>query len=330
MSDTAISLTNASIAPSTDRLAQTFKTMLPYGAKLHDNEAKALAMYSTAHGLDPFNGECYFLVRERKDGSRESMGVYPGIKALRKKSKEQLQTVDPQAFYHIDYDVVDPKEVGLNPAEIAMVLKATLHDSISTGKYIAFAAQLVAAGLKWNDAEAVIGKPPAWTGYGAVRKSELGYIKMTPLDLAKKRAEAAATRQRFDLPFVDEQIAEDVAPEITEIAPASSQAKPRRSEAQIMGELGFSEPPSPGEPHEQENPPVVEGGYSEPEQEETESSGAEYADLDMLAGSDATTAFWHLTKRVNMSKDEAQGVIKENHQNFADAYKAVRNSSWCK
>lgn len=248
------------------QIARRIKMMLPYGDKLTDDNALALVAYSRLHGLDPFNGECYFLVREKVDKQtgeiikREELGCYPGIKGKRKKSKEQLSKADPQATYKIDYSPATAEQVGLGAdkaKDIAVIVKAELRDSISTGRYLVDTVKLASAGYSKDEIEAMLGKPPVWVGYGIVYKNELWYIKQTPLDLAKKRAESSATNQRFDLPFADDAIADDIAPEITtdaeqngndprDIEPVviDAEYKEHKSEDQLMAELGFGEKPS--------------------------------------------------------------------------------------
>ena len=201
--------------------ARKIKMLLPYGAKLTDDNALALAAYSRLHGLDPFNGECYFLVREKFDDrgvlvKREELGVYPGIRGKRKVAKQQLAGFDPQATYKIDYLVVGPDAVGLKSAadEIALVVEAQLRDTVSTSAYLAEFYKLQGMKADGDLIRAVLGKPPVWTGFGVVKSSELRYIKMSPMALAKKRAESDATNQRFDLPFADDALADDLAPDL--------------------------------------------------------------------------------------------------------------------
>lgn len=206
--------------------ARKIKMLLPYGNKLTDDNALALAAYSRLHGLDPFNGECYFLVRDKKDRDgniigREELGVYPGIKGKRKKANELLQFVDPSATYQVDYFTVAPDVASLHPqtGEIEIVIQAELRDSISTERYLRQRIDAQKAGISWEEVKSILGKPPVWVGFGVVKTSELRYIKQTPVVLAKKRAESDATNQRFHLPFSDDALADDIAPEIINDGP---------------------------------------------------------------------------------------------------------------
>ena len=214
--------TSVSLITTADaEAARKIKMLLPYGSKLTDDNALALAAYSRLHGLDPFNGECYYLVREKFDDrgtliKREELGVYPGIRGKRKVAKQQLFRFDPKATYKIEYLVVGPDAVGLKPAagEIALVVEAQLRDTVSTQAYLSEFYKLQGVKADGDLIRAVLGRPPVWTGFGVVKTSELRYIKMSPMALAKKRAESDATNQRFDLPFADDALADDLAPDL--------------------------------------------------------------------------------------------------------------------
>ena len=84
----AIQKTNGGqLAPFGDRtdireIAERLRLTMPGGKKLAAEEATALAQISVAHGLDPFNGEAWFI-----PGS----GVMVGIKGLRKAARKQLR-----------------------------------------------------------------------------------------------------------------------------------------------------------------------------------------------------------------------------------------------
>ena len=257
MTDNTLTVTRQSISLITDAdsdAARKIKMLLPYGNKLTDDNALALAAYSRLHGLDPFNGECYFLVRDKKDQQgnvigREELGVYPGIRGKRKLAKLQLQSIDPEGSYRIDYLIVGPDAVGLKPqpGEISVVVQAELRDSQSTARYIADTIQLSKAGIDTDTIKAIMGKPPVWTGYGVVKQSEVRYIKQTPIVLAKKRAESDATNQRFDLPFSDDALADDIAPDIVNeqdagIVTVTPTELTGKTTNQLIAELGFDVP----------------------------------------------------------------------------------------
>lgn len=203
------------------KIAATLKMMLPYGSKLTDDNALALALYSRVHGLDPLNGECYFLVRDKKDRDgnitgREELGCYPGIKARRKKAKEQLAEAGRAATYKVEYDIVPPDKwanLGIDAQNTAICVKATLRDDISMGQYLLQLTKLSQAGYTKDEISQILGKPPIVTGYGTVKTSEIKWAKVEPIKTARKRAEADAITQRFDLGLGDAS-AEDIAPDM--------------------------------------------------------------------------------------------------------------------
>ena len=252
-------------------VAAKIKMLLPYGQKLTDNNALALAAYSRLHGLDPFNGECYFLVREKKNDrgevtGREEMGVYPGIKGVRKISKQQLLKADRQAHYKVNYETIDPSLLGIDPSGVALAVMGTLWDSVSTGHYIIDVVKLSGAGYSKAEVEAMLGKSPTWVGYGVVLKRELGYIKMSPMALAKKRAEADCTKQRFDLPFATETaeeipadeggIGEEIEGTMTDVTPPV-----HKNSEQLLAELGFGMAPEPEPEPEPVTPDLIPHEY---------------------------------------------------------------------
>lgn len=195
--------------------ARKIKALLPYGRLLTEENALALDAYSRAHGLDPFNGECFFLVREKKNDrgevtGREELGLHPGVKGLRKKAREQIsKDAGHAATYKIEYETIKPEAIGL-PATTAIAVKAILRDDISMGRYILDIVNLLKAGMTKEQADAILGQPPRVIGFGSVSQRELNYIKMAPFALARKRAEADAIKQRFDLPFSDDMTAEEI------------------------------------------------------------------------------------------------------------------------
>lgn len=267
------------------RAAKALKMMLPYGSKLTDDNAIALLLYGKLHGLDPLNGEAYFLVRERTDErtgekKREELGCYPGVKGKRKKAREQMKA--QQGNYWIDFAECDPKEVGLDKSQVAVCCRAELRDSAGTGRYILETVKLKHEGFGEDFIQSVVGKPPVVIGFGVVKNVETKYIKMTPLQLAKKRAESDCLSQRFDLPFedvstvegidyVDTDFVEDTTPKLQ----AEAQ-KTIRPEQEILSDLGFF----------QDEQPEVEEPETEPAPAE---KPQELLDAEALTTSDGKT-----------------------------------------
>ncbi len=236
--------TTLATLPEDKQVAEFYKMTLPYGQNLTDNNAIALAQYCRVFGLSAQNGEAYFLVRvDANSGKRTELGLYPGIRAWRKKAKEHLEAIDRQATYKIDYEIVDASEVGLKRENVAICIRATLRDDVSRMRHLKDFIELLKAGLKREEIDEVIGKPPVWVGYGTVKASEVSYLKMEPRRVAEKRAEKDATSRRFDLPFGDQPMADEVEVESVDVeykdvtnAPKTN-GKPKRSEAELMSEL---------------------------------------------------------------------------------------------
>ena len=248
-------------------LASIFKKTLPYGKLLSDEAALSLAIFSKAHDLDPANGECYFMVKEKVDqqtGQRsiEEKGVVPGIKGFRKHANNSLRKADPQAFYHVQFDTVDHAAQKMQyPGDVVICVQATLTDSISKGRYIMDLMSMKHEGFTLDEIEKIIGTMPRWIGFGVVKAQEAKYIKVTPYQLACKRAEAAATKLRFDLGFG---LSDDVELEMLEAGDVGTTTDPfynppavkvTRPEKEILAELGY-------EPEEQNEPePVTDGEF---------------------------------------------------------------------
>lgn len=188
--------TALSILPDKQQLLDVNKrieTMLPGGSKLSVNERYALAQIAVAHGLDPFNGEVWYI---------PARGPMIGIKGLRKKAREQVQ-----GNFWIDFrEIVDAderKRYGIDAGAIAF--EARLFDSENIRTYCDMIAlmtkptNLGGPGLTWEAVKDMIGSKPYTSGIGVLRPAE--QTKMERVQCAMKRAEADALKRRFDVPF---------------------------------------------------------------------------------------------------------------------------------
>jgi len=162
-------------------------TMLPGGAKLQDNERYALAQIAVAHGLDPFNGEVWYI---------PNRGPMIGIKGLRKKAREQVQ-----GNFWIDFreitDADERKRYGIEAG--ALAFEARLFDSENVRTYCDMIGAMTKSGIPWSDVKVMIGEKPYTSGIGVLRPTE--QTKMERVQCAMKRAEADALKRRFDVPF---------------------------------------------------------------------------------------------------------------------------------
>lgn len=177
-------------------MADRIKLMLPYGAILDSNEALALAQASSLTGLNPFEGEIYFLKSEK---TGESKGVYPGIKGRRRKAREQLErTAGRGANFWIEYDYPDSAWKSANGyADNWLVCRAILRDTATVNEYVKIVGALVSAKFSNEDIRRIAGERPYVEGIGFVKPGE--YLVRPQREVAKKRAERAALAQRFDI-----------------------------------------------------------------------------------------------------------------------------------
>jgi hypothetical protein len=162
-------------------------TLLPGGSKLQDNERYALAQIAVVHGLDPFNGEVWYI---------PGRGPMIGIKGLRKKAREQVQ-----GNFWIDFrEITDDNERGrFGIDKGALAFEARLFDSENIRTYCEMVERMTKAGIPWESVNGMIGSKPYTSGIGVLRPTE--QTKMERVQCAMKRAEADALKRRFDVPF---------------------------------------------------------------------------------------------------------------------------------
>lgn len=196
--DTAITSTQqTSIKPWGTRdevreLTERLRLMLPNANKLTANEVRALAQGAVAHGLDPLNGEIWFL--KARDGTPR--GLMIGVKGLRKKAHEQVK-----GNFWIDFREIIVKEElqRLRIPEGSLAFEARLFDSENIRTYADTVERLTKAGIPWDAVKEMVGGKPYTTGIGVLKPSEP--TMMEPAQCAMKRAEADAIKRRFDVPF---------------------------------------------------------------------------------------------------------------------------------
>jgi hypothetical protein len=175
-------------------LAGRIKAMMPGGQRYTDPEAHSLAQISVAHGLDPFNGECWLI----KDSHGNPRGVTVGIKGLRKHAKGQsmywgVSAADaPGGFRRL----TDNEEIALHkcgPNDIVFEYKIADQEQIT-----AWAATVKALKDAGQDGT-MAGEAPITVGIGIWKNGEKSLMK--PTQCAMYRAERDALRRRFDVNF---------------------------------------------------------------------------------------------------------------------------------
>ena len=295
MNERALAPTSESrIAPWGERkelreIAKRVQFMAPGGHKLNENQALALAQGAIAHGLDPFNGEIWYI-----PGS----GLMAGIKGLRKAARQQIDG----SFWTEFLEITDPDERNLYLIpDKALAFKCIIRDSETIRTYSDGWKRLKEDGVPVEIIPDVLGKRPYSTGVGYIKDGES--TRMDPIQVAMKRSEADALKRRFDLPF----------------------AVPSEPNGPIIaGEWTLEEDPENG-PNPAEASDDLFGSDDDGEKEEPmHDTGA----IDMLKEARAlatkkpyeigATQFWLIANHFGIDTDEAT-VIKKQLSTWPDA-----------
>ena len=177
-------------------LGERLRKLMPGSQRFTEEEALSVAQIAIAHDLNPFNGEVWGL----KGDNNKWYGVMVGIKALRKKAREQAK--NEGGDFWISYHRADPD--AYNQPEDVVVYEAHLRDSVSFGAWSKSYIEILKA-IKDQPDEIkkplldALGEPPIVYGIGIAKPSE--HSKMEIHTRAKKRAEADAIKQRYDISF---------------------------------------------------------------------------------------------------------------------------------
>ena len=260
-------------------IASRVQLMAPGGKKLNENEALALAQGAVAHGLDPFNGEIWFI-----PGS----GLMTGIKGLRKAAREQIEG----NFWTEFHEITDPDERNLFMIpDQALAFKCIIRDSETIRTYSEGWKTLKEDGVPVDLIPDVLGKRPYSTGIGYIKKGES--TKMDPVQVAMKRSEADALKRRFDLPFIvptehSSELPIDV--EWTEVTTDDEEIESAAEEAEgaLFGSKAETPDDAPQDPIQ---------------------------DLRVLAKTEphkiGSTEFWIAAKHFGINSEEGQDIYKE-------------------
>jgi len=221
MNDLAIYGKREDVLDLTKRLQST----IPGGRKLTQDEALSLAQLSVAHGLDPFNGEAWII-----PGS----GLMVGIKGLRKAAKRAAKEEDGvwwTEFINVPASTYDAPEN-------AVVYECRIRDTVTTQAWSKAVNLITTAGVLYKEAVQAAGPAPFVTGIGIATPDEKS--KMPLHQRAKKRAEADAIKQRYDVALFAE-FGEDE-PDIVEAEFEDNGNGKPRDEGTILNELGYPQP----------------------------------------------------------------------------------------
>jgi len=231
-------------------LGYRLQQMMPSAQSLTQGEALAVAQIAHAHGLDPFNGEVWGI----KSHNGKWYGVMVGIKGLRKAARRQIQA--ESGSFWLEFRIVDPADY--DEPKTSKVIECQLRDSITMTSWKKLVHEMVEAGAPYQEAVKMFGDPPVVIGVGIAKSSDKS--KMHKQALAKKRAEADAIKQRFDVEFgearYDERYVDNDSPMIIDGKAVEMQhtsqilrpEKPKKEPAQLIEELGFETEPEPDDP----------------------------------------------------------------------------------
>lgn len=171
------------------------KAGLPNARDIPNDAVIALATASYAHDLDPWNGEIH-IIHNKNTGETALM---VGIKGLRKAARRQLPARDSYTVNFRPIPKAKYPEYGLgNDVELAEI--CTLARTDVTARHIELLEKMKNLCGDYQTAFDVLGRPPTFEGIGIVLKADKS--RMPRVQLVRKRAEAHALKQAFDLPFV--------------------------------------------------------------------------------------------------------------------------------
>ena len=268
--------------------AERLRVTLPGASKLSGGEVTALAQLSVAHNLDPFNGEAWMI-----PGS----GLMVGIKGLRKAAQRQAQAEGGSFWTEITR--VEPETYSA--PKNAVVYECILRDSVTTHAWAKSINAITTAGIPYKEAIEMLGKAPQKLGIGIATPEERS--KMDIHQRARKRAEADAIKQRYQVDFGDQVTLSDDEPEQDYVETTMTEVTAPRPAEVIVAELGFS-------PVEQEiiTDVVAKNGdgvqYPPELTVVTASDGRYYVDMDTAELSNHMNGILKGLKKAGITEDE--------------------------
>jgi len=219
------------------RMRETLCKLMPGGTRFTLDEAESVARVAVMHGLDPFNGEVWGLKGKDRTGNDKWYGVMVGIKGLRKHARNQMSKSD--GAYWGNFVKVDPTKYNANKNDI--VYEYHMYDTHTTQAYTHAVSDLRKAGVPYEDVVNMLGRSPKTVGVGIFVAGER--TKLKPDAAAKKRAEADAIRQRFDVQWAQIDALDTHTPEGIEDewydAPVITERSEPVDEYQLRADLGF-------------------------------------------------------------------------------------------
>ncbi len=172
-------------------------SLIPGTSKLTQKESLLLAQVAVAHKLDPFNGEVW-LIKNKDTG--EVYGTMIGIKGLRKKARQQIEKIRGGSYSITYRDIEGEERIKYIKDDSSIVIESTLTDSETGGSWLLMYAKMRSCKMDDDAVIKRIGEMPSVKGIGIYTPGK-DRSKMNPYLVARKRAEADAIKQRFDVPF---------------------------------------------------------------------------------------------------------------------------------
>lgn len=172
-------------------IGERLRKMMPGTESFTESEALTVAQIAVAHDLDPFNGEVWGI-----KGNGKWYGVMVGIKGLRKAARRKM--LETNGSYWTEFRLVDAKSYDVS-VKGAVAYECILRDTETNNAWAQSVKSLRDAEIPYADVIDMLGKSPSVTGVGIGEPSERS--KMGIHARAKKRAEADAIKQRFDVEF---------------------------------------------------------------------------------------------------------------------------------
>jgi hypothetical protein len=233
MSNLAIYGNREDVLDLTKRLQAT----IPGGRKLSQEEALSLAQISVAHGLDPFNGEAWII-----PGS----GLMVGIKGLRKAARRAADAEN--GVFWSDFQLVPAADY--DAPEDAIVYECRLRDTVTTQAWAKAVNIMTTAGVPYKEEAQMAGPAPVIIGIGIATTKESS--KMPIHQRARKRAEADAIKQRYDVALYGTGFSAEE-PDIVEATFSEDDNAEPREEETIIQELGYDVEPEADDDYNRQN-----------------------------------------------------------------------------
>ena len=167
------------LPPRAMEIAQQLKLMVSNGQKLAPEEILTLASFAYREGLDPLNGECWYI---------KSKGCMVGIKGLRRKATEALGYED--VWYPEYKDITQTYDI--KDVEILYAYECTIRNTRATARWLRLQEEAKPLNFTSEQTIEAFGHPPVWVGVGVIRKNEYASPTYPQRTRCKKRAEAAA------------------------------------------------------------------------------------------------------------------------------------------